>query len=126
MIRTGEDAAIKRIVKAGQSWKIQVRKSIRWWVRQAMSFALMLSCPHNFIPARRGSASVEPIMRLMGGMLADAVRSFQRNFGCDESEQATGIQGSPDLDFPYAKTMGLSLSRTSAKPWISIHVACGN
>ena len=36
--------------------------------------------PAQFYPARRGSASVEPIMRLMGGVLADAVRSFQRNF----------------------------------------------
>jgi hypothetical protein len=36
--------------------------------------------PAQFFPARRGSASVEPIMRLMGGILADAVRSFQRNF----------------------------------------------
>src|ERR1700721_3189775 len=36
--------------------------------------------PAQFYPARRGSASVEPIMRLMGGILADAVRTFQRNF----------------------------------------------
>jgi hypothetical protein len=36
--------------------------------------------PAQFYPARRGTASVEPIMRLMGGILADAVRSFQRNF----------------------------------------------
>ena len=36
--------------------------------------------PAQFYPARRGSASVEPIMRLMGGILADAVRSYQRNF----------------------------------------------
>src|SRR5271167_742440 len=36
--------------------------------------------PAQFYPARRVSASVEPIMRLMGGILADAVRSFQRNF----------------------------------------------
>jgi hypothetical protein len=36
--------------------------------------------PSQFYPARRGSASVEPIMRLMGGILADAVRCFQRNF----------------------------------------------
>jgi hypothetical protein len=36
--------------------------------------------PAQFYPARRGLASVEPIMRLMGGILADAVRSFQRNF----------------------------------------------
>src|SRR5580700_5385082 len=36
--------------------------------------------PAQFYPARRGSASVEPIMRLMGGVLADGVRSYQRNF----------------------------------------------
>ena len=35
--------------------------------------------PAQFYPARRGSASVEPIMRLMGGILADAVRCVQRN-----------------------------------------------
>jgi hypothetical protein len=39
--------------------------------------AVMLA---QFYPARRGAASVEPIMRLMGGILAHAVRSFQRNF----------------------------------------------
>ena len=36
--------------------------------------------PAQFYPARRVSASVEPIKRLMGGVLADAVRCFQRNF----------------------------------------------
>ena len=36
--------------------------------------------PAQFYPARRGSAEIEPILRLMGGILADAVRSFQRNF----------------------------------------------
>src|SRR3984957_19048429 len=36
--------------------------------------------PAQFYPARRGTASIEPIMRLMGGILADAVRTFQRNF----------------------------------------------
>jgi len=36
--------------------------------------------PAQFYPARRGSASIEPIMRLMGGILADAVRCVQRNF----------------------------------------------
>ena len=56
--------------------------------------------PAQFYPARRGSASVEPIMRLMGGILADAVRSFQRNFEAKQSEQTAGIQGSPVLDFP--------------------------
>jgi hypothetical protein len=36
--------------------------------------------PAQFYSARRGSASVEPIMRLMAGILIDAVRCFQRNF----------------------------------------------
>src|SRR5271167_309236 len=36
--------------------------------------------PAQFYPPRRGSASVEPIMRLMAGILIDAVRCFQRNF----------------------------------------------
>jgi hypothetical protein len=36
--------------------------------------------PAQFYPARRGSASVEPIMRLMAGIVIDAVRCFQRNF----------------------------------------------
>lgn len=39
--------------------------------------------PAQFYPARRMSASVEPIKRLMGGVLADAVRCFQRNFEAD-------------------------------------------
>jgi hypothetical protein len=39
--------------------------------------------PAQFYPARRVSASVEPIKRLMGGVLADAVRCFQRNFEAD-------------------------------------------
>jgi hypothetical protein len=36
--------------------------------------------PAQFYSFRRGSASVEPIMRLMAGILIDAVRCFQRNF----------------------------------------------
>jgi hypothetical protein len=36
--------------------------------------------PAQFYPPRRGSAEVEPIMRLMGAMLIDAIRCFQRNF----------------------------------------------
>src|SRR5260370_39170263 len=45
-----------------------------------------LSCPADavipdqFYPARPGSASVEPIMRLMAGILIDAARCFQSNF----------------------------------------------
>jgi hypothetical protein len=37
--------------------------------------------PAQFYPARRGSAAVEPINRLMAGILIDAVRCFQRNLG---------------------------------------------
>jgi hypothetical protein len=36
--------------------------------------------PAQFYPARRGAAAVEPIMRLMGGILIDAMRSLERNF----------------------------------------------
>jgi hypothetical protein len=43
--------------------------------------------PAQFYPARRGSASVEPIMRLMGGILADAVRILQRNFGAQSASK---------------------------------------
>lgn len=43
--------------------------------------------PAQFYPARRGSASVEPIMRLMGGILADALRCFQRNFEASQRER---------------------------------------
>jgi hypothetical protein len=35
--------------------------------------------PEQFYPPRRNSASVEPIMRLMGAILVDAVHSFERN-----------------------------------------------
>ena len=45
-----------------------------------LSFLADAVMPAQFYPARRGSASVEPIMRLMAGILIDAVRSFQRNF----------------------------------------------
>jgi hypothetical protein len=43
--------------------------------------------PAQFYPARRNSASAEPILRLMGSVLADAVRSFQRNFGSHQREK---------------------------------------
>ena len=43
--------------------------------------------PAQFYPARRGSSEIEPIMRLMGGILADAVRSFQRNFEAKSSSR---------------------------------------
>src|SRR5260370_5161314 len=42
--------------------------------------------PAQFYPARRGSAALEPIMRLMAGILIDAVRCFQNN--CDSRQAA--------------------------------------
>ena len=44
------------------------------------SFRADAVMPAQFYPARRRSASVEPIMRLMAGILIDAVRCFQNNF----------------------------------------------
>src|SRR6266404_5602401 len=37
--------------------------------------------PAQFFPPRRRSPSFEPIVRLMGAILIDAVRCFQNNFG---------------------------------------------
>ena len=45
-----------------------------------LSFRADAVMPAQFYPARRRSASVEPIMRLMAGILIDAVRCFQNNF----------------------------------------------
>src|SRR5882762_7199074 len=45
-----------------------------------LSFRADAVMPAQFYPARRGWASVEPIMRLMAGILIDAVRCFQNNF----------------------------------------------
>ena len=45
-----------------------------------LSFRADAVMPVQFYPARPGSASVEPIMRLMAGILIDAVRCFQNNF----------------------------------------------
>jgi hypothetical protein len=45
-----------------------------------LSFRADAVMPAQFYPARPGSASVEPIIRLMAGVLIDAVRSFQSNF----------------------------------------------
>src|SRR5258708_32665138 len=45
-----------------------------------LSFRADALMPAQFYPARPGSASVEPIMRLMAGILIDAVRCFQNNF----------------------------------------------
>jgi len=54
-----------------------------------LSFRADAVMPAQFYPARRRSASVEPIMRLMAGILIDAVRCFQSNF---EASHAGGRQ----------------------------------
>ena len=43
--------------------------------------------PAQFSPARRHVASVEPMIRLMAGILIDAVRCFQRHFDARESNR---------------------------------------
>jgi hypothetical protein len=45
-----------------------------------LSFRADAVMPAQFYPARRGAASVEPIIRLMAGILIDVVRCFQNNF----------------------------------------------
>src|ERR1700683_3474932 len=45
-----------------------------------LSFRADAVMPAQFYSARPGSASVQPIIRLMAGVLIDAVRSFQSNF----------------------------------------------
>jgi hypothetical protein len=52
-----------------------------------LSFCADAVMPAQFYPARRASASVEPIMRLMAGILIDAVRCFQRNFEARHSSR---------------------------------------
>jgi len=52
-----------------------------------LSFRADAVMPAQFYPERRGAASVEPIMRLMAGILIDAVRCFQRNFEARHSDR---------------------------------------
>ena len=52
-----------------------------------LSFRADAVLPAQFYPARRGAASVEPIRRLMAGILIDAVRCFQRNFEARGSDR---------------------------------------
>jgi hypothetical protein len=49
--------------------------------RYELSFPAAAVMPAQFYPPRRRSTSVEPILRLMAGILIDALRCFQRN--CD-------------------------------------------
>jgi hypothetical protein len=52
-----------------------------------LSFRADAVMPAQFYPARRGAASAEPIMRLMAGILIDAVRCFKRNFEALRSDR---------------------------------------
>jgi hypothetical protein len=52
-----------------------------------LSFHADVLMPAQFYPARRRSTSVEPILRLMGGILIDAVRCFQRNFEARDAKR---------------------------------------
>jgi hypothetical protein len=52
-----------------------------------LSFRADAVMPAQFYPARRGAASVEPIMRLMAGILIDAVRCFQHSFEARRSDR---------------------------------------
>jgi hypothetical protein len=54
---------------------------------EELSFSANAVMPAQFYPARRHAASVEPIMRLMAGILIDAVRCFQRHFAARESNR---------------------------------------
>ena len=54
---------------------------------EEFSFSANAFMPAQFYPARRHAASVEPIMRLMAGILIDAVRCFQRHFDARESKR---------------------------------------
>src|SRR5271170_2140270 len=51
------------------------------------SFSTNAFMPAQFYPARRHAASVEPIMRLMAGILIDAVRCFQLHLDARESKR---------------------------------------
>jgi hypothetical protein len=54
---------------------------------EELSFSANAFMPGQFYPARRHAASVEPIIRLMAGVLIDAVRCFQRHFDARESNR---------------------------------------
>jgi hypothetical protein len=54
---------------------------------EELSFSANAFMPAQFYPARRHAASVEPIIRLMAGILIDAVRCFQRHFDARESNR---------------------------------------
>jgi hypothetical protein len=51
------------------------------------SFHADAMLPAQFFPARRGTAAVEPVMRLMSAILIDAVRCYQHNFPAPNRHQ---------------------------------------
>jgi hypothetical protein len=53
-----------------------------------LSFPCDAVMPAQFYPARRRSTSVGPILRLMAGVLIDAVRSCERNFEARETKRS--------------------------------------
>jgi|SRR5271155_2049384 len=53
-----------------------------------LSFPCDAVMPAQFYAARRRSTSVEPILRLMAGVLIDAVRCCQRNFEARETKRS--------------------------------------
>src|SRR5271155_1302847 len=92
-------------------------------VSDDLSFRSDAVMPAQFYPVRRGSASVEPIMRLMAGILIDAVRCFQNNF---EARHPSRRQEFRKLGSGFSTTgkPDPSLSGPCATRWRSIPVAC--
>jgi|SRR5216684_4511948 len=87
-----------------------------------LSFRADAVMPAQFYPARRGAASVEPIMRLMAGILIDAVRCFQHSF---EARVPTDGRNSGKLSSGFSTTReaDLFLSSACATRWRSILAA---
>jgi hypothetical protein len=52
-----------------------------------LSFPADALMPTQFYPARRRPTAVEPILRLMAGILIDATRCFQRNFEASDAKR---------------------------------------
>src|ERR1700680_3444492 len=87
-----------------------------------LSFRADAVMPAQFYPARRGAASVEPIMRLMAGILIDAVRCFQRNFEARHSDRRRS-SGKLSSGFSTTRQTDLFLSSACASRWRSIRAA---
>lgn|ERR1700730_4975218 len=71
------DAAIKRIDPMGAAGD---------------EFRADAVMPAQFYPARRRSTSAEPILRLMAGILIDAVRCVQRNFESRDAKRRAELR----------------------------------